>query len=197
MPRPSKAEERRRELLPLVAEAFSDLGYRRATTAALAVRCGVQENVLYRLWPDKKAMFIAAIEFLFWRRMESWQAALDEPSTKNTPASPLIELTGKNLGEQGLYRIIFAALSETDDADVKRALKRLYERYHKRVVTEIARHRKQHGIEGSIEDDDAAWALIGWVAFMNIVIDLELMSSRKRQQLFSTIAHGLLNGELP
>ena len=49
MPRPSKADERRRELLPLVAEAFSELGYRRATTAELAARCGVQENILYRL----------------------------------------------------------------------------------------------------------------------------------------------------
>ena len=56
MPRVSRLAEKRRELLPIVARAFADLGYRRTTTAALAGSCGVQENILYRLWPDKKAM---------------------------------------------------------------------------------------------------------------------------------------------
>ena len=47
------------------------------------------------------------------------------------------------------------------------------------------------------EDDDTAWVLIGLVAFMNIALDLELMSARKRQQLFSTMAFLLLNGAPP
>ena len=194
MPRPSKADERRKELLPLVARAFSELGYRRATTAELAARCGVQENVLYRLWPDKKAMFVAAIEFLFWKRMEKWNSVLEETSPKESRVSRLIELTGKNLGEQGLYQIIFAALSETDEPDVKQALQRLYRRYHDRVKTEISRHREQLCDQDVANDDDTAWALIGLAAFMNIAHDLELMSSRKREQLFSTIAYLVLNG---
>ena len=197
MPRPSKADERRRELLPLVAEAFSELGYRRATTAELAARCDVQENVLYRLWPDKNAMFVAAIEFLFWRRMDKWKSVLEETSPKESRVSRLIELTGKDLGEQGLYRIIFTALSETDDPDVKRALQRLYRRYHDRVKTEVSRHREQHCVRDVAKDDDTAWALIGLVAFMNIALDLELMSERKRQRLFSTTAFLLLNGTPP
>ncbi len=197
VPRASKADERRRELLPLVAEAFSELGYRRATTAELASRCGVQENTLYRLWLDKKAMFVAAIEFLFWRRMDKWNSAFDEMAREESRVSRLLELTGKDLGEQGLYRIIFAALSETDDPDVKQALQRLYRRYHERVETEIVRHRQQRGVRDVAEDDDTAWALIGLVSFMNIALDLELMSARKRQQLFSTMALLLLNGSPP
>jgi AcrR family transcriptional regulator len=181
----------------LVAAAFSELGYRRATTAELAARCSVQENILYRLWPDKKAMFVAAIEFLFWRRMDNWKSQFDETSPGESRVSRLIELTGKNLGEQGLYRIIFAALSETDDPDVKQALQRLYRRYHDRVLTEISRHREQRGVRDVAKDDDTAWMLIGLVAFMNIALDLELMSSRKSQQLFSTMAYFLLNGAPP
>ena len=41
-----RIEQRRRELAPLLARAFAELGYRRATTAELAVRCGVQEKAL-------------------------------------------------------------------------------------------------------------------------------------------------------
>ncbi len=194
MPRPSKADERRKELLPLVAQAFSELGYRRATTAAIAARCGVQENVLYRLWEDKKVMFVAAIEFLFGKRMEKWNSVLEETSAKQSRVTQLIELTGKNLGEHGLYQIIFAALSETDEPDVKQALQRLYRRYHDRVKMEISRHREQPCEREVANDDDTAWALIGLVAFMNIAHDLELMSSKKREQLFSTIAYLVLNG---
>jgi AcrR family transcriptional regulator len=197
VPRPSKADDRRRELLPLVAEAFSELGYRRATTAELAARCGVQENVLYRLWADKKTMFVAAIEFLFWRRMDKWKSALGETAQKESRVSRLIEVTAKDLGEGGLYRIIFAALSETDDPDVKQTLQRLYRRYHKRVEMEISRHREQRDVRDVAKDDDTAWALIGLVAFMNIALDLELMSARKRQQLFTTMAALLLNGAPP
>lgn len=44
MPRPSRLPEKRRELLPTVARAFAELGYRRATTAELARRCGVPDH---------------------------------------------------------------------------------------------------------------------------------------------------------
>lgn len=192
MSRPSKSEEHRRELLPLLAEVFSEFGYRRATTAELAARCNVQENILYRLWPDKKAMFLAALDFLFWRRMDKWKAEIDKSHTEESHALRLIELTGKDLGENGLYRIIFAALNETDDPDIKGALQRLYHRYHERIEEEIAKHRKQSGVREVSEDGDTAWALIGMVAFMNIALDLELMNGRKRKQLFSAIALQLI-----
>ena len=194
LPRPDKSDDRRRELLPLIAEAFSELGYRRATTAKLAARCGVQENILYRLWPDKKSMFVAAIDFLFSRRMEKWRSALDKLSPTDSRISRLIELTGSNLGEQGLYRIIFAALNETDDLEVKRAMQGLYRRYHESVMLEVSRHREQGPVRDVATDDETAWALIALVAFMNIVLDLELLGPRKRQQLFTTLAQFLLDG---
>lgn len=193
MPRSSTAEERRRKLLPLLAAAFGSLGYRRATTAELASRCDVQENTLYRLWPDKKAMFLAALDFLVLRRMDKWKAVIDKTPPDESHAVRLIELTGKDLGENGLYRIIFAALNETDDPDIKHALQRLYLRYQNRIEEEIVRHRKLTGARMVAQDEEVAWALIALVSFMNIVLDLELMNGRKRQQLFSAIASQLLN----
>ena len=57
MPRPSRIDEQRKRLLPIVCQVFSELGYYRTTTAELAGQCKVRENILYRLWRDKKAMF--------------------------------------------------------------------------------------------------------------------------------------------
>ena len=71
VPRPSQIDEQRKRLLPVVCEVFSELGYHRTTTAELARRCGVRENILYRLWQDKKAMFLAAIDDIFESRVNT------------------------------------------------------------------------------------------------------------------------------
>ena len=65
MSRPSQTDEQRKKLLPIVCQTFSELGYRRTTTAELAAKCQVRENILYRLWPDKKAMFLRRLKTSF------------------------------------------------------------------------------------------------------------------------------------
>lgn len=193
LPRPQKSEERRRELLPVLAAAFSELGYRRATTAELAERCQVQENILYRLWPDKKAIFLAALDFLFLRRMEKWKTEIGKVASNESSVIRLVELTSKDLGEQGLYRVIFTALNETEDVVVKNALQRLYRRYHERLVLELGKYRELSGISTATECADLAWALIGLVSFMNIVLDLDLMDRKEQKRLFSTMAFKLID----
>lgn len=194
LPRPPKSEDRRRELLPLLAAAFSELGYRRATTAELAERCKVQENILYRLWPDKKAIFLAALDYLFLRRMDKWKTEIDKAASNKSSVIRLVELTSNDLGEHGLYRVIFTALNETEDVNIKHALQRLYRRYHERLGSELVKYRKLSGISTEAECGDLAWALIGLVSFMNIVLDLDLMDGKERKRLFSAMAFKLIDG---
>src|SRR5262245_53522970 len=123
MPRPNQTDEKRREFLPIIARAFAELTYRRATTAKLAKRCNVRENILYRLWSDKKAMFIAAIDYVFDLSVQTWGKLLVECRTPDQGAWRVLEYESRHQGEFGLYRIIFAGLSETDDADIRAALK--------------------------------------------------------------------------
>jgi len=194
LPRPSKLEDRRRELLPVLAKAFSELGYRRATTAELAERCEVQENILYRLWPDKKTIFIAALDYLFQRRMDKWEKELSKESFATSRIVRLVDLTSKDLGENGLYRVIFAALNETEDVDIRIAMQRLYRAYHGSLETELTAYRKLSHSSQPDECRDSAWALIGLVSFMNIALDLELMDSKERKRLFSELAFKLIDG---
>ena len=141
MARPNKTNEKRAELLPIVAHAFSELGYRKATTKALAARCGVQENILYRLWADKKAMFVASIDYLFDATMTRWQGMIDDASADPdgpTASERILAYDAAHRGDSGFYRITFAALSETDDADVRGALKRMYGKFTKVIEAQIA-----------------------------------------------------------
>jgi AcrR family transcriptional regulator len=115
MGRPNLSAQRRGELIAAVAATFAELGYRRTTTAELAGRCGVQETILYRLWPDKRAMFTAAIAFVSEHSQAIWERALARRAGPGSAAEAVLDHEADHLGEFGLYRILFAGLSETDD----------------------------------------------------------------------------------
>lgn len=196
MARPSRTAERRRALAPILAGAFAELGYRRATTAELAERCGVRENILYRLWADKKAMFIAAIEYVYELSAAVWQRVLDEGGGGPDGARRLLAYESEHHGEFGLYRIVFAGLSETDDAEIRGALAGMYRRYQRFIAGRVRAHRGRRGGPGGRQRGGAdaelvAWAIIGLGTVASITRELGLAGERQRRRLL-----GELGGEL-
>lgn len=197
MARPNRSNEKRAELLPIVAEAFSELGYRKATTAELAGRCGVQENILYRLWSDKKAMFTASIDYLFDGTIAHWQRLIDE--AKADPAGPtaaerILAYDAEHRGEKGFYRITFAALSETDDPDVKAALRSMYARFTQFIEQQVDEHRATRGAEGLPETWATTWAILGLATAADIGREVGLLTAPKRKALIADVGRLLLEG---
>ncbi|UCD30345.1 MAG: TetR/AcrR family transcriptional regulator [Planctomycetota bacterium] len=193
MPRPSQTRERRRKLMPVVARTFAELGYRRTTTAELARRCKVQENILYRLWMDKKAMFIAAIEYVYERSAEIWGQLLREGDKGGSSAEVLLAYESKHHGEFGLYRIVFAGISEFDDPDIREAMASMYQLFQKFIQQQITAHRK--GRKSSLPDPAlSAWAIVGLGTVANISRELDLITDRKRRNLIANIGRVMLDG---
>lgn len=188
MPRRNRSHERRAELLPQVASAFADLGYRRATTAELAARCEVQEVALYRLWPDKRAMFLAALDHVWDVSARAWEKLLTARDGRS-PAERLLAYESTHHGEHGLYRLIFAGLNEIDDPEVRAALARLYSRFHEFVERRVAEHR---GESVGKEAAAFAWALIGLGTAGSISKELGLTSPADRKRLWETAGGHLL-----
>jgi AcrR family transcriptional regulator len=196
MPRPSQIDRQRKRLLPIVCEVFSRWGYRRTTTAQLAKRCGVRENILYRLWEDKKAMFLAAIDDIFQRRARRWAELLaDNPGPTQTKER-LVAFEAKHQGEFGFYRVVFTALSESDDADIRAALVRMYRGFHQLVKGQIEANRNTGNDSSPLSADAAAWALIGLATMSNIGRELKLFRPRRREQMFADVAEYLIEGVL-
>ncbi|MFN3165461.1 MAG: TetR/AcrR family transcriptional regulator [Phycisphaeraceae bacterium] len=197
MARPNRSNEKRAELLPVVAQAFSELGYRKATTAELASRCGVQENILYRLWNDKKAMFTASIDYLFDATMQQWKGLIEEAErdpTGPTAAQRILAYDAEHRGERGFYRITFAALSETDDEDVKAALRSMYDRFTRYIENQVAQHR------ATLDDNDlpepwaVTWAILGIATAADIGREVGLLSAAKRKAMIASAGRWLLDG---
>ncbi|MBQ0862229.1 TetR/AcrR family transcriptional regulator [Streptomyces smyrnaeus] len=77
MPKPSSqrqlstADERRRTVLQTAVSAFADRGYFGTRTTDVAQRAGISQAYIYRLFPDKEALFVAVVEHCFGRVRES------------------------------------------------------------------------------------------------------------------------------
>lgn len=205
MPRRSLTAEKRRDLLPVIARAFTRLGYRRTTTAELAKRCGVRENVLYRVWPSKKAMFLAAIEYVYDYSEDTWLRLLAGERRDGGTARRLLEFESTHHGEFGHYRILFTALGETDDPDIRAALERVYTRFHRFLVAQILAHRggersapatravsakNRRGVSAEL----SAWALIGLGTVANICREVSLISAADRRRMIAEVGRTLLEG---
>lgn len=197
MARPKKTEEQSRKLLPIVCQVFSELGYRRTTTAELAQRCEVRENILYRLWPDKKAMFVAAIDDIFRSRAEKWNEILaDRPGPANA-VERIIEYESHHQGESGFYRIVFTALTEADDDDIRVALVGMYKRFHQLVCRQIQTGHGSGDLESGLPTEMAAWGLLGLATIANIIRELKLLPPRQRERMFAAVAKCLVSAEMP
>jgi len=194
MARRNLSEEKRREFLPIIARAFAELSYRRTTTAELGRRCGVRENVLYRIWPDKKAMFIAAIDYVFDLSAITWGKLLADCPSAAEGARRLLEYEARHHGEFGHYRIVFAGLSETDDPDIRKALRRMFGRFHRFVTNQIEASRKARSVANLPEAPLSAWAMLGLGTAANISRELELLTDSRRRKLIDRVGHHLLNG---
>ncbi len=192
MARPSTAHARREEFLPILARTFSETGYRRATTAELARRCAVPENTLYRLWRDKKRMFLESIDFLYERTVTVWETRLAESTTRRSGAEQLLDYEGAHYGEHGFYRIIFTGLSEIDDPEIRKALQQMYRRFHEFIATHIAAHRKGASLRGGNIVELLAWAVLGMGTVSGLGHELGLMSRKQQQDLFSDVGKSLL-----
>lgn len=195
MSRRSQSEEQSKKLLPIVCEVFSELGYRRTTTAELASRCDVRENILYRLWPDKKAMFLAAIDDIFRSRTEVWNEILADRPAPEQAIERIIEYESHHQGEHGFYRIVFTALTETDDDDIRVALVAMYKGFHKLVCRQVEAGRGSGDLESRLPTEVAAWGLVGLATVSNIIRELKLLPPRQRERMFASVAKCLV-GEI-
>ena len=195
MPRPDKTDEKRKELLPIVARTFAELGYRRSTTAELAQRCKVRENILYRLWPDKKTMFIASIDYVYEQAAGTWKALLAETDDAAGAAVRLLTHEAEHYGESGLHRIIFAGLSEIDEPEIREALRKMYGRFHRFIRGQVTAHRNGDRTSGFPDETVSAWAIVGLGYVSNIGRELGLLTGPGRKRMFGDAGRLLLDGQ--
>jgi hypothetical protein len=122
-----------------------------------------------------------------------WQEILaDHPGPANA-VERIIEYESQHQGEFGFYRIVFTALTETDDEEIQTALVGMYRRFHKLVCQQIETQSEVDQLESGLPTEMAAWGLLGLATISNIIRELKLLPSRQRERMFAAVARCLVN----
>jgi AcrR family transcriptional regulator len=156
------AAERREQLLDTAAELFAKRGYARTTTAQLAKAAGITEPVLYRHFASKRDLFIALIDRTSDDVIAGWEREIRNAST---PAEQIQFLLGANPMTidrgRGTYRVVVQGLTEIDDREIRKAIKRHMTRLHDFLVDRLTEvKRTGHLRAAKLDPELIAWMLV-------------------------------------
>lgn len=70
----AKSDERRRAVVAAAVECFAQKGFYGTTTHEIAQQVGISQPYLYRLYPNKEALFVSAVEHVSVVMTEALQA---------------------------------------------------------------------------------------------------------------------------
>jgi AcrR family transcriptional regulator len=155
------AKERRAQLLDTAAALFAARGYARTTTAELAKAAGVTEPIIYRHFDSKKKLFIALIERTGAETIAHWEARLAgakdaaERLRRLLSDNPMVEDSGR-MG----YRTLMQAITEVDDAAIRRAIASHFGHLHEFLTREVTVAQGQGTVGKTFTAEVIAWILI-------------------------------------
>jgi AcrR family transcriptional regulator len=130
----STAAERRETLVEAAVAAFAEHGFHGTPTIEIARAAGISQAYLFRLFPTKAELYVAAVERCYARLTETFRVAAEEARERG---EPILEAMGSAYGALLADRTTlratlqaFAAASGEDEAirdAVRRGFGQLYD----------------------------------------------------------------------
>jgi AcrR family transcriptional regulator len=157
------AEQRRAAVLECACSIFAKGSYRGTTTAEIARRAGVTEPILYRHFQSKRDLYLACLDSAWVDTRQMWERAVtDEPD----PALWITAMGAAYLKaakeRHGLVANLWVqALTEaSDDAEIRKYLKRHMLEVHRFVVGVVQRSQETGGIPKDRDAGAEAWIFL-------------------------------------
>jgi AcrR family transcriptional regulator len=114
------AEQRRELVLGEAMAAFATHGYAGTSTEEVARRAGISQPYLFRLFPTKKALFLALVERCFRRVRDEFAAAAGELTGEEAMAAMANAYEGL-LDDRILLLLQMQAYAACDDPEIRDA----------------------------------------------------------------------------
>jgi len=140
------AEERRAEVLQAAVAEFALHGLHGTSTEMIARRIGISQPYIFRLFPSKKELFLAAIDQCFDRVEEAFRNAARQPATDGdnfvgSPVEARLHEMGhaylRLMAKRELLLFQMQAYAACSDEEVRRKVKLRWDRLMK-VTGEIS-----------------------------------------------------------
>jgi AcrR family transcriptional regulator len=127
------AEERRTDVLRAAVACFASGGYAGTSTEDVAKAAGISQAYLFRLWPTKKALFIALVSQGFGRVRESFIAAA-EGLGREDALSAMGDAYGNLLRDRDELLLQMHAYVACDDPEIGEVTRREFGRLWREVA---------------------------------------------------------------
>jgi TetR/AcrR family transcriptional regulator len=156
------AAERRQKLVETALRVFSEGSYRGTTTAEIARAAGVSEPILYRHFPSKRDLYLAALDHVWSQVRDSWEAALArEPDVLAALASVGRGSFAARDCKYQLSELWVQALSEaTEDPVLRKHLRKHMREVHDYFAAMLRRGQEEGVLHADRDVDAEAWIFL-------------------------------------
>lgn len=127
------ADERRASVIRAAMSEFARGGLHGTSTAAIAKRVGVSQPYLFRLFDDKKALFLATVDYCFLRLRDTFDWAvegLEGPAAMHAMAHAYTDLLAT---EPEFLRMQLQAYVASQDPEYQAPIRACWERLDEQV----------------------------------------------------------------
>lgn len=124
----STAEERRHTVLRTAIKAFAARGYYGTTTTEVAKAAGISQAYLYRLFPDKEALFVAVVDYCSSRIRECHAEGAAAAATAE-PAAVLAAMATAYtdlIADRDLLMVLLHATCANSEPAIREAVRACY-----------------------------------------------------------------------
>ncbi len=165
MDRPRKrlsADDRRTSTVESVIELAAEQNPSEITTAAIATRMHLTQGALFRHFPNKEAIWLAAMEWVADRLLARVERAA---AGAKSPLAALEAIYLAHIGfvikHPGVPRMMFSELQRADDTAAKRMVQTLLRRYGERLRTLIEEGKSTGELDPELDATAAVTLFIG------------------------------------
>jgi TetR/AcrR family transcriptional regulator len=156
------AANRRAALLECASGVFARGSYRGTTTKEIACEAGISEPILYRHFESKRDLYLACVDEA-WKRVQAlWEKAIaGEPDPSAwLQAMGLAYLSAKDKRARLVDLWIQALTEASDDAHIRRYLRRQIREVHGYVRGVIVRSQEAGGVLPERDPAAEAWVFL-------------------------------------
>jgi AcrR family transcriptional regulator len=164
------AAERKPQILRSAIRAMARSNYRTTSIAEIAAEAGITEPAVYRYFPTKKALFIAILEHVGARVLTLWETIIEQsPDPVTAMRNIAVDYYERAMTRRGDLKVLFQALAEVDDEDIRSALHNHFESYVRLLQKLIEECIEAKMIQTDIDSEAAAWSWLSVGFTLNLV----------------------------
>lgn len=183
MPPRLPTEERQAEIVAAALRLAAVTNPGQITTAEIAATVGISQGAVFKHFPTKEAIWLAAMQGVRQNLLQRLQTAADQaPSPLAALAAMFAAHVEFVIAQPGVPRVIFHELQHPADSAIKQAVRALLQDYRQLLLACLHQAAAQQLIDRGLNKEAAATSFIGLIQGLVMQSMLTGHSHAMRQQ---------------